>query len=43
MVIYDPISVRFYLLSLCDNVRFGLKADMCSAKSDVRFAPESDI
>jgi hypothetical protein len=23
------------------NVRFGSKADMCSAKGDVRFTPES--
>src|SRR5262249_50470186 len=25
------------------DVRFGSKADMCSAKRHVRFAPESDI
>src|SRR5262245_32543880 len=25
------------------HVRFGSKADMCSAKRHVRFAPESDI
>ena len=25
----------------CLNVRFGSKADMCSAQADVRFAPES--
>src|SRR5215831_13201895 len=24
------------------NVRFGSKADMCSAKADVRFTPNSD-
>ena len=24
------------------NVRFGSKADICAAKSDVRFAPNSD-
>jgi hypothetical protein len=25
------------------NVRFGSKADICSAKGHVRFTPESDI
>jgi hypothetical protein len=25
-----------------DDVRFGSKADMCVAKGDVRFTPESD-
>src|SRR5262249_13683187 len=25
------------------NVRFGSKADMCAAKRNVRFTPESDI
>ena len=25
------------------NVRFGSKADMCSAKGDVRFVPKADI
>ena len=25
------------------NVRFGSKADMCSALGDVRFVPEADI
>jgi hypothetical protein len=28
--------------TLARNVRFGSKADMCAAKSDVRFAPNSD-
>ena len=29
--------------ALCDpNVRFGSKADICSAKGHVRFTPESD-
>ena len=28
----------------CDrNVRFGSKADMCSALADVRFVPKADI
>ena len=26
---------------VCRHVRFGSKADMCSAKSHVRFTPES--
>src|SRR5262249_55866620 len=26
----------------CNDVRFGSKADICAAKSDVRFAPNSD-
>jgi hypothetical protein len=26
----------------CRHVRFGSKADMCAAKSDVRFTPNSD-
>jgi hypothetical protein len=26
-----------------DNVRFGSKADMCSATGDVRFVPEGSI
>jgi hypothetical protein len=31
------------MLALCDpNVRFGEKADICAAKSDVRFTPNSD-
>ena len=25
------------------DVRFGSKADMCSAQADVRFTPEADI
>jgi len=25
------------------DVRFGSKADMCSAQANVRFTPESDI
>jgi len=25
------------------NVRFGSKADICAAKSDVRFVPKADI
>ena len=25
------------------HVRFGSKADMCSAQADVRFVPEADI
>ena len=31
----------FNRLSLVKNVRFGSKADMCSAKAHVRFTPES--
>ena len=30
-------------LTCLHDVRFGSKADMCSAKSHVRFAPNSDI
>jgi hypothetical protein len=30
------------LNTLVVNVRFGSKADMCGAKSDVRFTPDSD-
>ena len=29
-------------MSVCRNVRFGSKADICAATSHVRFAPNSD-
>jgi len=32
----------FGFMSLGLNVRFGSQADICAAKSDVRFAPNSD-
>ena len=28
---------------ICDNVRFGSKADMCGAQADVRYVPIADI
>ena len=34
--------IDFGLKSLRWNVRFGSKADMCSAKQHVRFTPNSD-
>ena len=33
----------FGLMSLRLNVRFGSKADMCSAQGDVRLVPKADI
>jgi hypothetical protein len=34
--------IDFGLMSLRLNVRFGSEADMCAAKCDVRFTPNSD-
>src|SRR5215813_8601593 len=39
-----PSEYRFKagLLTISKNVRFGSKADICAAKSHVRFTPNSD-
>src|SRR5262249_43414493 len=38
-----PLWVKSYISQCNRNVRFGSKADMCSAHAHVRFTPESDI
>ena len=34
------MCVQAQIIERAADVRFGPKADMCSAKGDVRFAPE---
>jgi hypothetical protein len=39
----EIVAVQVRLVKALRNVRFGSKADMCSAQAHVRFTPESDI
>jgi hypothetical protein len=38
---FRVLAQRYLVASCRVNVRFGSKADMCSALGDVRFTPES--
>src|SRR5262249_26574438 len=38
-----PTRSQYIRISQMENVRFGSKADICSAQRHVRFTPESDI
>jgi hypothetical protein len=41
-ILYADLPPRADMRHCKSNVRFGSKADICAAKFDVRFAPNSD-
>ena len=43
MVRPSEISLLNIFSAMPGNVRFGSKADICSAQADVRFVPKADI